>query len=53
MEEIVLYADCATLSMVKEMNENVLIGASLSEPHTDEFAVEFVYIIIYFSYVVP
>jgi len=37
---------------------NDIIGASLSEPHTDEFAVEFVYIyyilyIIYFSYVVP
>jgi len=24
-----------------------LVGASLSEPHTDEFAVEFVYIIYY------
>jgi len=29
-----------------------IIGASLSEPHIDEFAVEFLYI-YYFSYVVP
>jgi len=36
---------------------NALIGASLSEPHIDELAVEFVYFIyyiyIYVSYVVP
>ena len=31
-----------------------IIGASLSEPHIDEFAVDFVYIYIYYiSYVVP
>ena len=30
-----------------------IIGASLSEPHIDEFAVNFLYIYIYVSYVVP
>jgi len=32
-----------------------LVGASLSEPHIDEFAVNFlyIYIYIYLSYVVP
>ena len=35
---------------------DILIGASLSEPHIDEFAVEFLYIYylyIYISYIVP
>jgi len=35
----------------------IIIGASLSEPHIDEFAVEFLslslYIYMYISYVVP
>ena len=31
----------------------VLIGASLSEPHIDEFAVNFLYIYMYVSYIVP
>ena len=31
----------------KEIKTAVFIGASLSEPHIDEFAVEFVYIYIY------
>ena len=30
-----------------------IVGASLSEPHIDEFAVNFPYIYIYLSYVVP
>ena len=30
-----------------------VIGASLSEPHIDEFAVNFPYIYIFLSYVVP
>ena len=33
--------------------DTVVIGASLSEPHIDEFAVNFLYIYIYVSYVVP
>ena len=35
---------------------HLIIGASLSEPHIDEFAVEFLYnyiCIYYFTYVVP
>ena len=30
-----------------------IIGASVSEPHIDEFAVNFLYIYIFLSYVVP
>jgi len=30
-----------------------VIGASLSEPRIDEFAVNFIYIYIYLSYIVP
>ena len=41
------------LSIVCCMPDHFSNWASLSEPYTDEFAVEFVYIIVYFSYVVP
>ena len=32
---------------------DVIIGASVSEPHIDEFAAKFLYRSIYMSYVVP
>jgi len=39
-------------SLTNVLSTKPLLGASLSEPHIDKFAVESVYIIIYISYIV-